>query len=97
MRSATDAIPSVSSCNELPKAISTLPCDTRHRIIQEIYTSEWTYVNGLEIVVEVGVMYACVYVCIYWAYACVHNMYKCAHIITAYTQYTHIQRTYVCT
>ena len=53
MRSTTDAPPPVSSCNDLPKAISTLPCDTRHRVIQEIYTSEWSYVNGLEIVVEV--------------------------------------------
>lgn len=53
MRAASDVTLQIVSCNDLPRTISSLPSDKRHHILQEIYSSEWTYVNGLEIVVEV--------------------------------------------
>ena len=83
-RATSDAIPQITSCNDLPRTIASLPNDDkRHHILQEIYSSEWTYVNGLEIVVEVSVcvcvsvtvcMCVCVSVCVSVC-VCV-----CAHI-----------------
>ena len=67
MRVMTELELTIATCNDLPRAISTLPNDKRHHVIQEIYSSEWTYVNGLEILVQVC---TCVFVClsVYYMY-----------------------------
>ena len=58
-----DVTPQISSCNDRPRTVDSLSDDKRHHILQEIYSSEWTYVNGLETVVEVN-MFVSVCVCV---------------------------------
>ena len=77
MKAPSDATPQITSCNDLPRIISSLPNDKRHHILQEIYSSEWTYVNGLEIVVEVSVC-VCVCVCVVCVCVCVCCVCVCA-------------------
>ena len=48
------AMPHVTSTKELPPRIPNMPDDTRSKVIQELYTTEYTYVKGLEVLSEVG-------------------------------------------
>ena len=47
------AMPHVTSTTDLPARFPDLPSDQRGHVIHELYTTEYTYVTGLEVVSEV--------------------------------------------
>ena len=49
------AMPHVTSTRELPPQIIGMPTDTRSKVIHELYTTEYTYVNSLETLSEVSI------------------------------------------
>ena len=57
----------IRTTEALPSEIQGFPKGKRNRVVHEIYQSEYTYVHGLEVLIDVGVcMYACtVLLCMY--------------------------------
>ena len=45
---------------QLPYAIEGFPKGKRNQLVHEMYTSEFTYVQGLEVLIEVCM---CIYIC----------------------------------
>jgi hypothetical protein len=47
-------MPHITTTTDLPPRIPDFPTDARSLVIHELYTTEYTYVKGLEVVDEVG-------------------------------------------
>ena len=62
VKAVTKAMPHIASTSDLPRNIEPFPGDKRSLHVRELYTTEFTYVAGLEVLVEVCV---CVCVCMY--------------------------------
>ena len=57
VQACSRAMPHITTTTELPPRIPDFPTDTRSLVIHELYSTEYTYVKGLEVVDEVRYMY----------------------------------------
>ena len=53
VQACSRALPHVTSTAELPPRLSDLPDTSRAHVIHELYSTEYTYVKGLEVLCEV--------------------------------------------
>ena len=54
VQACSRAMPHITTTTDLPPRIPDFPTDARSLVIHELYTTEYTYVKGLEVVDEVG-------------------------------------------
>ncbi len=54
IQACSRAMPHVTSTSELPPRMADFPDDARSNVIHELYTTEYTYVRSLEVLVDVS-------------------------------------------
>ena len=52
IQACSKALPHITSTSELPSRIPDFPETSRALVIHELYTTEYTYVKGLEVLCE---------------------------------------------
>ena len=53
IQACSKALPHITSTSELPNRLPDFPDSARAHVIHELYTTEYTYVKGLEVLCEV--------------------------------------------